>query len=343
MTLMIRAAPPKTSRLSGQSLYVAAVLLVSVAVVSYAVWPQAHARPRRLTLGDIPFDGAQAYAYLREICKFGPRPSGSKAMLAQRQRLVEHFKSLGADVTQQVFPARHPLDGSAVRMANIIARWHAERPRRVLLCAHYDTRPYPDRDRRNPRGRFVGANDGASGIAVLMEMAKRFNDMQGAQGIDVVLFDGEELVFDERGEYFLGSIHFARDYAAARPRTPYVWGVLLDMVGGAELRLFQERNSISWPDTRPLVDSIWSTARRLGVRELIARPGHEVRDDHLPLHDIAGIPVCDVIDFDYPYWHTQQDTPEHCSALSLAKVGWVLEEWLKELSADGSNTAGGRK
>ncbi len=332
-SFMTSPPAPKTllSRISGQSLYVGAVLLVSVAVVSYAVWPEAHAGPRRLTLGDIPFDGEQAYSYLRDMCQFGPRPSGSKAMLAQRQWLVDHFKSLGAEVTQQAFNARHPLNGSAVRMANIIARWHADRPRRVLLCAHYDTRPYPDRDPRNPRGRFVGANDGASGVAVLMEMAKRFGEMKATLGIDVVLFDGEELVFDEHGEYFLGSTHFARQHVAARPPKPYLRGILLDMVGDAELRLYQERNSMSWPDVRPVVESIWSTARRLGVREFVARPGHEVRDDHLPLHDIAGIPICDVIDFDYPYWHTQQDSPEHCSALSLAKVGWVLEEWLKEL------------
>jgi glutaminyl-peptide cyclotransferase len=321
------------SRISGQSLYVGVVLLVSVVLMCYAVWPEAHAGPKPLELGDIPFDGAKAYSYLRELCQFGPRPSGSKAMLAQRRRLMDHFSALGAEVSQQAFVARHPLDGSAVHMANVIARWHIGRPRRILLCAHYDTRPYPDRDPRNPRGRFVGANDGASGVAVLMEMAKRFNALGGTLGIDVVLFDGEEFVFDDRGDYFWGSTFFARQYVASRPQQPYVQGVLLDMVGDAELRLNQERNSISWPDTRPVVQSIWNTARRLGVREFIARPGHEVRDDHLPLHDIAGLPVCDVIDFDYPYWHTEQDSPEHCSALSLAKVGWVLEEWLKETSA----------
>lgn len=321
-------------KISGQTLYVAVALAVSAAVLGYAVWPEAHAGPRRLALGDIPFDGSQAYSYLREMCRFGPRPSASKAMLAQRQWLIEHFKSQGAEISLQSFKARHPLDGSAVPMANIIARWHADRPRRVFLCAHYDTRPYPDRDPRNPRGRFVGANDGASGVAVLMQLAKRFASLGGDLGVDVVLFDGEEYVFDDQGEYFLGSVHFAREYVADRPQHGYLWGILLDMVGDADLRLDEERNSVSWADTRPLVESIWATARRLGVREFIARPGHEVRDDHLPLHDIAGLPVCDIIDFDYPYWHTQQDAPEHCSALSLAKVGWVLEEWLNELAAE---------
>jgi glutaminyl-peptide cyclotransferase len=321
-------------KISGQTLYVAVALAVSVVVLGYAVWPEAQAGPRRLALGDIPFDGTQAYSYLREMCRFGPRPSGSNAMLAQRQWLVDHFKSLGAEVSLQSFKARHPLDGSAVPMANIIARWHADRPHRVLLCAHYDTRPYPDRDPRNPRGRFVGANDGASGVAVLMQLAKRFASLKGNLGIDVVLFDGEEYVFEDQGEYFLGSVYFAREYAADPPQRCYQWGIMLDMVGDADLRLDEERNSLSWADTRPLVESIWATARRLGVREFVARPGHEVRDDHLPLHDIAGLSVCDIIDFDYRYWHTQQDAPDHCSALSLAKVGWVLEEWLNELAAE---------
>jgi glutaminyl-peptide cyclotransferase len=324
-------------KLSGQKLYVAAVLLVSLAVIGYAIWPEAQAGPRRLTLRDIPFNGSQAYEYLRKACSFGPRPSGSKAMEAQRRWLVDHFKSLGAEVSLQSFNARHPVKGTAVPMANLIARWHADRSRRVLFCAHYDTRPYPDRDRRNPQGEFVGANDGASGVSVLMELARQFTGLEGDLGVDVVLFDGEEFLFDDRGEYFLGSTHFAREYAAAPPQTPYQWGVLLDMVGDAELHLFQEENSATWPDTRPLVNAIWSTARQLGVREFVARTGSYVRDDHLPLHDIAGLPVCDLIDFDYPYWHTQQDVPEHCSALSLAKVGWVLEEWLKSVAAENAH------
>lgn len=325
---------PSMRSLSAQRVYIAAVLLASLVLISYVVWPEAHAGPRRLTLRDIPFNGQRAYEQLRKACSFGPRPSGSKAMESQRQWLVEHFKSLGAEVSLQSFKARHPLNGSAVPMANVIARWHADRSRRVLLCAHYDTRPYPDRDRQNPRGKFVGANDGASGVAVLMELATQFTSLKGDLGVDIVLFDGEEFLFDDSGEYFVGSTHFAREYAATPPEQPYEWGVLLDMVGDAELHLYQEENSATWSDTQPLVKSIWDVARRLGVRDFIARTGPYVRDDHLPLHDIAKLPVCDIIDFDYPYWHTQQDVPEHCSALSLAKVGWVLQEWLHHVAAE---------
>ncbi len=101
------------------------------------------------------------------------------------------------------------------------------------------------------------------------------------------------------------------------------------MVGKADLQIGQEGNSLWWKDTRPLVMEIWATAARLGVREFVPKKLHEVEDDHLMLHNIGHISCIDLIDFDYPPWHTQGDTPDKCSALSLAKVGWVLEEWLK--------------
>ena len=158
-------------------------------------------------------------------------------------------------------------------------------------------------------------------------------------GVDFVLFDGEEFIYDDRRDtYFLGSEFFARDYVANAPAYRYRFAVLLDMVGDAQLQIFYERNSVSWRDSAPLVHDIWRTAHRLGVREFIARPRHKVRDDHLQLHNVAGIPSCDIIDFDYPrpgfrnsYWHTTLDTPDKCAPLSLAKVGWVVLEWVKQV------------
>jgi glutaminyl-peptide cyclotransferase len=278
-----------------------------------------------------PFDGPAAYEYLKQICAHGPRYSGSKGMKAQQAMLVEHFQRLGAKVTQQEFQARHPQDGGAVPMANILVEWHPERKERVLLAAHYDTRPYPDRDPRNPRGNFIGANDGGSGVAVLMELGKAMPKFQSHYGVDFVFFDGEELVFKEGDPYCLGSEHFARQYVAEPPPYKYRWGVVLDMVGGKNMRLLQEGNSVQWADTRPLVQQIWATAARLRVREFIPQLGTQVTDDHVPLHDLAGIPTCDIIDMSYPAWHTQADVPAQCSALSLGKVGWVMMEWLREL------------
>ncbi len=287
----------------------------------------------RLTLEQIPFDGQAAYEHLKQICDLGPRQSASPGMAAQQKMLVDYFQKLGGKVKLQQFRIRHPLDGTEVRMANILVSWHPERKERILLAAHYDTRPFPDQDRLNPRGTFVGANDGASGVALLMALAPEMPSLPGNLGVDFVLFDGEEFVFNENDVYFLGSEFFAREYAAGKLDGKYRWGVLLDMVGDGDLQVFQERNSATWKNTKPLVHEIWQKAAKLGVREFVAKPKFELRDDHLPLHDTAKIPTIDVIDFDYPYWHTEGDTADKCSALSLAKVGWVIREWLKQAVA----------
>jgi glutaminyl-peptide cyclotransferase len=283
---------------------------------------------RSLTLAEIPFNGAQTYQYLEQICALGPRVSGSPGMQAQQQLLVEHFQKLGAQVQFQKFRVRHPVDGSAVPMANLIVHWHPERKNRILLCAHYDTRPFPDRDPEDPRGKFVGANDGGSGAALLMELGRSMPKLKGKLGVDFVLFDGEELVFKDGDKYFLGSEYFAQEYVNQPPGYRYRWGVLLDMVGDAKLQIYKETSSATWRDTKPLVTAIWDTAARLGVREFIPFKKFEIQDDHLALHNIAKIPTCDIIDFDYPPWHTRQDTADKCSALSLAKVGWVIQTWL---------------
>jgi glutaminyl-peptide cyclotransferase len=289
-----------------------------------------------LALAEIPFDGRQAYEYLKQICQIGRRPSGSPGMQRQQQLLIEHFGKLGVPVRKQEFQVRHPEDGTPVAMTNLIVEWHPDRMDRILLCAHYDTRPYPDNDRRRPRGTFVGANDGGSGVALLMELGRHLTDFKSPLGVDFVLFDGEEFVFDEkrdREKFFIGSTFFARDYAGSPPPYRYRAGVLLDMVADANLELYQEKNSL-W-HARPVVTSIWDTAGRLGVKEFIKRSRHELRDDHIPLNEIAKIPTCDIIDFDYPragrtsYWHTEADTPDKCSPSSLAKVGWVLLEWMR--------------
>jgi len=296
-------------------------------------------RGKQLTLENIPFNGERAYRHLQDLCAIGPRISGSKGMQEQQELVTRHFESLGAKVTQQEFFVRHPETGERTRLANLIVEFHTDRKERVLFCAHYDTRPFPDEDpdpkkRRDP---FLGANDGASGVALLMELGTHMADYRGKYGVDFVLFDAEELIYDrQRDKYFLGSEHFAREYADSPPPHKYRCGVLLDMVGDKELQIYQERNSVYMKDVRPIVRDIWSTAAKLGVSEFIPRSGHLVNDDHLALNKIARIPTCDIIDFDYPrpgvnYWHTTKDVPENCSALSLAKVGWVLHEWLKQL------------
>lgn len=282
-----------------------------------------------LKLEEIPFNGLRAYDYLKQLCAIGPRRSGSAAMTAQQRLLVEHFQKLGGQVELQQFGVQHPHEATVVPMTNILVHWHPQSATRILLCADYDTLPFPLRDKENTQGPFVGANDNASGVAVLMELAHDIPALKTRYGIDFLLLDGEEFIFNERDRFFLGSEYFSREYAKGTFPYKYRWGVLLDMVGGANLQLYEERNSIWWKDTRPLVGQIWATAARLGVREFVAKPKYEISDDHVMLHSAGQIPCIDVIDFDYPPWHTQGDTPDKCSPLSLAKVGWVMREWLR--------------
>src|SRR5690242_6420165 len=136
-----------------------------------------------------PLDAQRAFGYLQALCAIGPRPSGSAGMQQQQDFLVDFFKKAGGNVTLQKFLAKNPLGGDKVPMANIIVEWHPERKERILLCTHYDTRPQPDNDPdpiQRRTGKFVGANDGASGVAIFMELARLMPTLQGPLGVDFV-------------------------------------------------------------------------------------------------------------------------------------------------------------
>ena len=291
------------------------------------------------------FNAKQAFEHLEKICAIGKRVSTTKGMLQQQKYLREFFEPLQAEVSLQKFLVRNPLGNQAgfngvkteLELSNLIVRFRPELKQRLLFCCHYDTRPYPDRDRRNPQGTFIGANDGASGVAVLCELGRNLAQLEGPYGIDLVFFDGEEFVYVARRDpMFLGSNHFANQYAQRREDFRYAYAVLIDMVGDKNLQIFFERNSLTYAPR--LTRSIWGVAQRLKVREFIAKEGHTISDDHLPLNRIAGIPTCDIIDFDFPtprsknaFWHTEKDIPENCSAESLGKVGKVLLQWTIEM------------
>jgi Zn-dependent M28 family amino/carboxypeptidase len=285
-----------------------------------------------------PIDGKRAFGYLEKICEIGPRIAGSEANTRQREMVASHFKAMGATLHEQPFSTQHPMTGERVNMVNLVGSWHPERKDRVVIGAHYDTRPHPDEEKDPARLRlpFLGANDGASGVALLMEIAHHLKDLNTPWGIDLVLFDGEELVFGSHpntlGEYFLGSKEFAKAYVeeadSQRKQSQYVAGLVLDMVGGAKLRINREPNSLNLAPN--LVKDVWAVARQLranGFRQ--EGVGREVLDDHLALNN-AGIPTIDIIDFDYPYWHKADDLPKNCSAESLAEVGRVVTAWLAQ-------------
>ncbi len=282
-------------------------------------------------------DGDRAYDYLKKLCAFGPRKGGSAANTKQREYVAAHFKANGATLKEQKFRApdyaipRRPV---VAEMVNLIGSWHPERTERVVIAAHYDTRPYPDMepdpDRR--KGPFLGANDGASGVAVLMEIANSLKDFETPWGVDLVLLDGEELLYElddgsRLGEFFLGSKEFGRRYKAEKRtgKTRYVAGFVLDMVGDRELTIPMEPMSLKLAGG--LVREVWTVAGKVDAPAFVDNVGREVMDDHLPMND-AGIPTIDIIDFDYPQWHTADDLPEFCSADSLAQVGRVVTGWL---------------
>lgn len=285
--------------------------------------------PRRLT--PAPIDGSRAYGYLKQICDLGPRPAGSAANTRQREMVAEHFKKCGGTVREQPFSAKDPLSRQNVAMVNLIGSWFPDRHDRVVIGAHYDTRPHPDREpdpsRRNEP--FIGANDGASGVALLMEIANHLSESPTPWGVDLVLFDGEELVYDQTGEYFLGSNAFGRAYKADRrsgkSKVKYAAGFVLDMVGGRDLNIEQEQYSLSLAPR--LVRDVWGVAQRLQATGFKNQRGQAVLDDHLSLNN-NDIPAIDIIDFSYPQWHTADDRPEYCSGDSLAQVGRVLTAWL---------------
>jgi hypothetical protein len=276
-------------------------------------------KPQPLTL--LPFNGAAAYELLVKQCDFGPRVPGTPAHDSCRAFLVAELNKYADRVAEQTFDEY--LEGlqKNVKLTNVIASFDLRATQRILLCAHWDSRPWADQDPDTSKHRepVLGANDGASGVAVLLEVAKTLKSAPPPVGVDIIFFDGEDAGRSGQSDtYLAGSRYFARHKDV---RFNPMMGILLDMVGGANLQLYKEVNSVNYANA--VVDRLWNLASRVGVAEFIPSIKHEVIDDHIPLLN-AGIPIVDVIDFDYDHWHTTGDTPDKCSAESLEKVGRVV-------------------
>jgi hypothetical protein len=279
---------------------------------------------------DAGFDVSQAMKHLQEICRIGPRISGSPGMKKQQDLLEKHFASLGTKISWQRFQAHQRSRAEPTPMANMIISWAPEKRRRIMLCSHYDTRPIADQepDRRKWRETFVSANDGTSSVALLMELGRHISEMTIGAGVDFVFFDGEEYVFEPKSDqYFFGSEYFAEVYRTSRPKSRYVAAVLLDMIAGKDAQYAIEQNS--WFHASALVEEIWQVAADQKCKAFQKTLGLDIRDDHLALNN-AGIPAVDIIDFSYPHWHRLSDTPENCSADSMVQVARVLSAWLQK-------------
>ncbi len=280
----------------------------------------------------VAFDAKRAMGYLNDVCKIGPRISATDGMKKQQELVTKHFEERGAKVTVQKFTAKQQ-GRDAVEMANLIISWQPEKQRRVILCSHFDTRPIADQEPQQKKWRdpFVSANDGGSGVALLMELANHMKDLKTNVGVDFVLFDGEEYVFGREDEYFFGSKHFAAEYVKSqkkRDANVYLGAILLDMVGGKKVKFPVEQNS--WFEAPALVKEVWKIAeeQKCPAFRIDEFSKFRVEDDHLALNR-ARIPAIDIIDFDYEHWHRLTDLPENCSGESLEQVAKVVSVWIQ--------------
>jgi len=261
--------------------------------------------------------------HLTEQCDFGPRDPGSIGHLKTKRYLLDKLSQSTDLVRVQDFVYHDSASNLDLNLANVIASFYPENRKRILLAAHWDTRPFADEEsnstlRDKP---ILGANDGASGVAVLLEIASILSQRVPKYGVDIVLFDGEDWGRKTSSDMCLGSRYFAGHMGEYHPE----FGILLDMIGDKNLRIYKEGYSIRYaPKT---VNFVWSKARKLKLDCFADSVKYTLVDDHIPLIE-AGISCIDIIDFDYPYWHTLQDTPDKCSAESLEKIGRLLIEVL---------------
>lgn len=277
--------------------------------------------------GPPQFDGTSAFSFLQKQCDFGPRNPGSKGHQLCKEYLVNTLKKYADEVNTQDFLFTFGSPAKTITATNIIARFLPTASSRVLLCAHWDTRPWADSDPdpKNFNTPIIGANDGASGVAVLLEIARLLKQQKPSVGVDIVFFDAEDSgVEGQSRSYAKGSAAFAQQFGFLYR---YKWGILLDMIGDKDLTIFKENYSTQYASF--VVNLVWNKAEELGITEFRPQTGYAVFDDHVPLLEV-GIPCIDLIDFNYPAWHTIKDTPDQCSAASLEKVGTVVTHVLYE-------------
>lgn len=272
------------------------------------------------------FDEKRAFQHLLVQCQFGPRNPGSEGHNKAKKYLLDMLKEHTKFVKSQDFFYYDSLRGERLELTNIIASFYPELKRRLILCAHWDTRPFADKD-PDPKNRsqpILGANDGGSGVALLLEIASLLPTKKPKWGVDIVLFDGEDYGPEGRFDmYCLGSQFFAKNLGQYRPE----FGILVDMIGDENLEIYREGYSDRY--AKKTVDLIWNRAKALNLLSFRDSVKHWVWDDHLPLIR-AGIPCVDIIDLDYPYWHTLADTPDKCDPQSLKEVGEVILQILYE-------------
>lgn len=270
------------------------------------------------------FSGARAMHWIEVQCDLGPRPPGSPALEKLRRLIADHADSLGLASQRLCFKATDPWFGHPQEFCNLVVSIGPQGGDRLWFGAHYDTRPVSDLD-PDPAKRdlpLLGANDGGSGTAILLHLMEILAANPPPRGVDLIFFDGEDSgqAGDPSG-FCVGSRHLAATWrsfgsplAAGRPRGL----IVLDMVGRRGLRIAKEGHSRRFAPE--LNTAVFARAAELGLRAFVPEPGVTIYDDHVPFLE-KGVPAIVLIDFDFPEWHTQADTPAICDPGSLAQVG----------------------
>jgi len=267
------------------------------------------------------FSGEKAFAHIQRLVDFGPRPAGSTAIEKSRDYIEDQLRRFGWQVTRQTFSDDTPR--GKIHFVNLLAQFSGQgnaSSSLLLLCSHYDTKMFDT-------SRFVGANDGGSSTGLLLELARVIGQHPNlARKIELVFFDGEEAVEQfSQADGLYGSRYFARQLQGAGAKQ-FRGGLLFDMVGDRSL-------GITLPADSPaeMARDIFAAAEALKLRSYFTYLGRELIDDHVPLNAI-GIPTLDIIDFDFPWWHTADDTMDKISAQSLQTVGSVALYYLSEFA-----------
>lgn len=281
------------------------------------------------------FNPDSAYRYISEQVDFGPRVPNSAAHVKCGDYLINKLKSFGLDVKVQEFEAK-AFDGTVLKLRNIIASVNPEASQRVLLSAHWDTRPFADQDTENKDKPIDGANDGGSGVGVLMEVARLLSSSKPNVGVDIILFDGEDYGAPWNYEgpntdtYCLGSQYWAKnkgDYSA-------FFGILLDMVGAKDAKFAMEGTSMQFAPS--IVKAVWNQAHELGYGNyfLMDHVG-AITDDHYYINQLASIPTIDIIEYNPggdnffgDYWHTHDDNMSVIDKNTLKAVGQTVMDMI---------------
>jgi glutaminyl-peptide cyclotransferase len=257
------------------------------------------------------FDGKRALEHVRQLVDLGPRVAGTPGAQKARDYIKAQLAAIGLTAQEQTFRATTPV--GPIDMVNLRVFLPGATPNgeRLIIAGHYDTKLFRD-------FKFVGANDGGSSTAFLIEAARVLKDRKGAVPIELVFFDGEEAVLEWAGmDHTYGSQYYV-DAAKKDGTLKQIRGlILVDMIGDQDLRVLRESSSTPW-----MTDAIWAAAKRLKRPEFVDQ-STPIEDDHVPFLQ-AGVPAVDIIDLDYPAWHRAEDTLDKVSAASMQAVGDVL-------------------